>query len=170
MLKCYEWLIVRLSLGSRWLFLVLSVVYLLVSISTGGESVSARKQTLGSFWKLLSDQNDRCLRGWFRLWGNAASIYITSLINLISCRRERWCCVLWCVCVCVCDDMLGVTWDGGGSTICCCPSPASCCVTTATAQNWGVCVCVYLPLLLPCSGVLPSAATYGSSLNLRNKP
>lgn len=27
-------------------------------------------------------------------------------------------------------------------------------------------VCVYLPLLLPCSGVMPSAATYGSSLNL----
>lgn len=46
------------------------------------------------------------------------------------------------MCVCVCDDMLGVTWDGGGSTICCCPSPASCCVTTATAQNWCVCVCV----------------------------
>lgn len=55
---------------------------------------------------------------------------------------------------------VGVTWGAR-------PNPASCNHSNSTLM---VMVCVDLPLLPPCSGVAPSAATCSSSLNLLKKP
>lgn len=65
-----------------------------------------------------------------------------------------WC--LGCVCVMTCWCDTGQRWTEVLLL-------AQSCQLLCNHSNS---VCVYLPLLLPCSGVMPSAATYGSSLNL----